>query len=518
MKQGSDVTSLIEMLGAGSRQRELEPLGVIDIGSNSVRLVVYEGAVRSPTPIFNEKVLCGLGRTVATTGHLGREAIERTLEALSRFRAVARILKVKNLRAFATAAVRDARDGADFIARGEKACGVHIDVLSGEREAQLAAQGIRMGFIDPDGIAGDLGGGSLELIDVAGDALNEAVTLPLGGLRLIDQTGSKIEEAMKIADANIERINWLAKGRGRPFYAVGGTWRSLAKLHMEQTQYPLRIMQGYTIPTREAIQFCEGVRRAKKIAALPGIEEVARARRDALPYGALVLERLLKHLQPSMVVFSVHGVREGLLYGLLTPHERAKDPLLSFCEDFARQRSRSLAHALELCDWTDQLFDKDGPDETAQERRLRHAACLLSDIGWRVHPDYRGEQSLDKIAHAGMSGIDHPGRIFVGLAVYFRHAGSDRAGTEGLPEQLLSRIDRRMLKRARIVGAALRAAHMISIGMPGIIDETRLAYRGEKLILTLPRAHADLDGERLRRRFEALASLLGRTGEVRVAR
>ena len=512
------MTSLMQMLGGASRPRELEPIGVIDIGSNSVRLVVYEGAVRSPTPLFNEKVLCGLGRTVATTGHLGAEPIERTIAALTRFRAVARILKVKNLRAFATAAVRDAGDGPAFIGRAEKACGVKIEILSGQREAELAAEGIRMGFIKPDGFAGDLGGGSLELIDVGSDKLNEAVTLPLGGLRLIDETGGKIDDAAKIADDQLQRVGWLTKGRGRPFYAVGGTWRALAKLHMEQTQYPLRIMQGYTIPTRDAIQFCESVRRTKKIAALPGIEEVARARREALPYGALVLERLLRQLQPSAVVFSVHGVREGLLYGLLPPHERAKDPLLSFCEELARQRSRSVAHAFELCDWTDQIFDnQDSPDETPDERRLRHAACLISDIGWRVHPDYRGEQSLDKIAHAGMSGIDHSGRIFLGLTVFFRHSGAQSTGTEGLPEQLLSRIDRRMLKRARVIGGALRAAHMISIGMPGIIDETLLEYHGDKLVLMLPRQHADLDGERLSRRFESLAAVLGRVGEVRIA-
>lgn len=512
------MTSLMQILGGTRRPPDLEPIGVIDIGSNSVRLVIYEGAVRSPTPLFNEKVLCGLGRTVATTGRLGAEPVERTIQALSRFKAVARVLKVKTLKAFATAAVRDADDGPDFIARAEKACGVKIEILSGAREAELAAEGIRMGFQQPDGFVGDLGGGSLELVDIGVSTHGDSVTLPLGGLRLIDQTGGKIDDAVKIADGHLDKIGWLAKGKGRPFYAVGGTWRALAKLHMEQTQYPLRIMQGYTIPTRDAIEFCELVRRTKKIASLPGIEEVARARREALPYGALVLERLLRQLQPSAVVFSVHGVREGLLFSHLPPHERNKDPLLSFCEEFARQRSRSLAHALELCDWTDQLFDKDGLDETFSERRLRHAACLVSDIAWRVHPDYRGEQSLDKIAHAGMTGIDHPGRIFMGLTVYFRHAGPQGSGSDGLPDQLLARIDRRMLKRARIVGGALRAAHMISIGMPGVIDETRLAYLGDRLILTLPQQHADLDGERLRRRFESLAAVLGRVGEIRVAR
>ena len=155
------MSSLGNNAGERGRFAELEPIGVIDIGSNSVRLVVYEGAVRSPTPLFNEKVLCGLGRSVATTGRLGAESIERALTALARFRAIARVLGVKNLRAIATAAVREAGDGREFIARGERAAGVAIQTLSGEREAELAAAGIEMGFRNPLGVAGDLGGGSL---------------------------------------------------------------------------------------------------------------------------------------------------------------------------------------------------------------------------------------------------------------------------------------------------------------------------------------------------------------------
>jgi len=322
----------------------MEPIGVIDIGSNSVRLVVYEGAVRAPTPVFNEKVLCGLGRSVATTGSLGTEAVERALTALTRFKVIARILSVKNLRVIATAAVRDAQNGREFIERGERALGVSIEVLSGEKEARLAAQGIMMGFIDADGIAGDLGGGSLELIDLAQDRLKEAATLPLGGLRLIDTTGNKIERAMEVIDGALASLPWLGNGEGRTFYAVGGTWRSLAKMHMDQSHYPLRVMQGYRLSSREALDLCEQFRRVKKPLDLPGIMGVARARREVLPFGALVLERLLRRMQPRQVVFSVFGIREGLIYSLLPPHEQIRDPLISFCEDYARQRSRSVEH------------------------------------------------------------------------------------------------------------------------------------------------------------------------------
>ena len=502
------------------RRRELEPMGVVDIGSNSVRLVIYEGAVRSPTPIFNEKVLCGLGRQVGSTGHLGEDAVQRALAALARFKAITRILDVKNLWAIATAACRDAVDGPDFIARGEKALGTRIQVLSGQREAELAASGIMMGFRSPDGFAGDLGGGSLEIIDVAGEALRQSVTLPLGGLRLIDACGGRIDNAIDIADEEIARVTWLEKGRNRAFYAVGGTWRAIARLHMEQTDYPLRVMHGYSMPTDEAIDFCEDVRKPKKLASMHGIEGIARQRREVLPFGALVLERLLKKLSPSEVHFSVFGIREGLLYSLLAEAERRKDPLLSFCTEYAQLRSRSAEHAVELCAWTDALFEPPGPKETEDERRLRHAACLLSDISWRAHPDYRGEQSLILIAYAALGGIDHPGRVFLALATYFRHVGAggdnEDEDTDSPSEQLKAIVSKKLYRRARMIGAAIRAAHMLSIGRPGIIDEAPLSYERNKLVLTVPKAYANLDGERLRRRFAVLAELIEREPEIRV--
>jgi exopolyphosphatase / guanosine-5'-triphosphate,3'-diphosphate pyrophosphatase len=509
-RNGQDVSS-------DNHARDLEPMGVIDIGSNSVRLVVYEGAQRSPTPIFNEKMLAGLGRSVATTGQLGTEAVERSLTALRRFLAVTRVLGVKNVRAIATAACREAANGPAFIARAEHACGVKIEILTGQQEAEYAANGVLMGFSKPDGIVGDLGGGSLELIDIAANRFMQSATTPLGGLRLLDTSGGRIERAADITDAELARLPWIEKGLGRSFFAVGGTWRSLAKLHMEQTNYPLRVMHGYAVPTKDIIEFCESIRKAKKISTLDGIEEIARARREMLPYGALVLERTLKVMKPREVVFSVFGVREGLLYKLLSPSERALDPLLSFAADYSRLRSRSSRHAYELCAWTDQLFNEPGPKESEDERRLRHAACLLSDIGWRAHPDYRGEQSLNVIAHAALAGIDHPGRVFLAMSVFYRHVGSsDEERVAGaLSDRLKAIGTNRLLRRARLLGAAIRAAHMLSIGRPGIIDETELSYERDKLVLTLPQAHAALDGERLRRRFAIVAQLVDRKAEVR---
>jgi exopolyphosphatase/guanosine-5'-triphosphate,3'-diphosphate pyrophosphatase len=500
---------------------DLQPVGVVDIGSNSVRLVVYEGAVRSPTPIFNEKVLCGLGREIASTGRLDDASVERALQALRRFGAIAQILGVRHLHAIATAACREASNGSGFIVRAEVTLGTRIHMLTGEQEAELAAKGILMGFRAPDGFAGDLGGGSLELVDIAGEAMRQAVTLPLGGLRLLDASGHRLERAGDLADAAIAAVPWLGKGRGRNFYAVGGTWRAIARLHMEATAYPLHVMHAYATPVREMIAFCEEIRRTRKLSSLKGVSKIAKARREVLPAGALVLERLLRQLQPREVVFSVFGIREGLLYGQLSETERRKDPLLSFCADYARLRARSAEHAAELCRWTDALFEPPGPAESEEEKRLRWAACLLSDISWRAHPDYRAEQSLILIAQSALAAIDHPGRVFLAFTSYFRHLGGGAREDESdandkLSQRLKAIVSKKLYRRARIIGAAVRTAHMLSIGRPGIIDTMPLSYQRGRLILTLPKAYAALDGERLRRRLAVLGELLERDAEVRI--
>jgi exopolyphosphatase/guanosine-5'-triphosphate,3'-diphosphate pyrophosphatase len=291
-------------------------IAVIDIGSNSVRLVVYEGLVRAPTPLFNEKVLAGLGRQVQTTGLLAPEAIETALSALRRFRALCDTLKVARVLAIATAACRDAENGGDFIAEAERVCRVKIEILSGKREAHLTALGVVSGVYEPDGIVGDLGGGSLELVDVHHTRVRKGLTLPLGGLALQDIAGKSLKKAERFVVDTFGDLDMLERGRGRTFYAVGGTWRSLARLHMWQTGYPFHIMHNYRISAREALDFSRLVHRVDT-ETLSKIEVINAARRPLLSYAALVLEHLIRKAKPREVVISVLGVREGLLYEML---------------------------------------------------------------------------------------------------------------------------------------------------------------------------------------------------------
>jgi len=482
------------------------PVGVIDIGSNSVRLVVYEGLTRSPTPIFNEKVLAGLGREVQTTKLLAPDAVDKALAALRRFRTLCDRIDVPSLWVVATAACRDAKNGKAFVDEAERICRTRIEVISGKREAELSALGVVSGFHKPDGIMGDLGGGSLELTDVRGHRVQPGITLPLGGLALQDVSKKSIKKAEKLVKKALGEVRLLEGGKGRSFYAIGGTWRSLARLHMWQKGYPLHVMHGYVIPAKEAYEFSGLVHRVDT-ETLSQIEAVADARRPLLSYAALVLEHLIDMARPKDIVISALGVREGLLYSMLDAEERREDPLIAAAQELNVLRSRSPAHGQELITWTDRFMASTGIEETAEERRLRHAACLLGDIGWRAHPDYRGEQSLNIIANAAFVGIDHPGRAYLALAVFFRHVGLI---DEEVSPRLRELASTRVLDRARVLGAALRVAYLVSASTTGVLPKTPMVVERGRLVLRFENGLKTLAGERVFVRLRQLARLIGR--------
>jgi exopolyphosphatase/guanosine-5'-triphosphate,3'-diphosphate pyrophosphatase len=486
------------------------PIAVIDIGSNSVRLVVYERLSRSPTPIFNEKASCGLGREVLTTGRLNAEAVEKALAALRRFRALCDRMGVGKLQVLATAAARDASNGPEFVRACAEICRTEVELLSGKREAQLSALGIVSGVHHANGVVGDLGGGSLELADLHGHKIGSGVTFPLGGLALQDTSGRSLKKADKIVKDALAKDKHLEHLAGRTFYAVGGTWRSVARLHMFQRGYPLHVMHGYVVPAKEMLEFTRVIRRVP-IDTLSQIETVSEVRRPLLAYGALVLEHIIRIGKPSNIFISAQGVREGLLFEQLASDERKVDPLIAATSELNELRSRSPAHGWELITWTDRLMASSGIEESVEEKRLRHAACLLADISWRAHPDYRGEQALNLISHAAFIGVDHPGRAFLALAIYYRHVGLI---DEDLSPRIRELVSTRFLDRARVLGAALRVAYILSAAMPGTLPLAPLAVDRGRLVLHLESDLSPLAGDRINSRLRTLGRLIGRESVV----
>ncbi|PYE46021.1 exopolyphosphatase/guanosine-5'-triphosphate,3'-diphosphate pyrophosphatase [Rhizobium sp. PP-F2F-G20b] len=501
---------------AQGRLPGIAPVSVVDIGSNSIRLVIYEGLNRSPAVLFNEKVMCGLGKGIDATGQMDAESVERALKALHRFKALATQARASTGFVLATAAARDASNGPDFIRRAEHILGQKIRVLSGEEEAYFSALGIVSGYHDPDGVVGDLGGGSLELVDVVGRTIGTGITLPLGGIRLSEHAGGSLERARAYVRKTVKNVDVLKRGAGRTFYAVGGTWRSIAKLHMELRDYPLHMMQGYEMSFEEAMSFLPEVIEPKDL-KIPAFAAISRSRRNLLPYGAIALQETISLLKPARISFSALGVREGYLFSLLSEQARNADPLLTAASELAILRARSPEHARELADWTGRVLPALGITETDEEARYRRAACLLADISWRAHPDYRGLQALNIIAHSTFSGITHAGRAYIALANYYRHDGLN---DNGATSPLSTITPARMLEQAKILGALLRVAYLFSASMPGIVRNLALrpsSAANTDLDFVVPADYSEFAGERLDGRLQQLAKLTGRRIAFRFA-
>ena len=489
------------LIAAPLAERQRSMVGVIDIGSNSLRLVLYDRISRAPKILFNEKVMCALGRGLNSSGRLNPEGRVLARDNVERFVMLSRQLGVGQLDILATSAVRDATDGPAFVAEIERRCGVVVTVIDGMREGRLSASGVRAGIPDADGITGDLGGGSVELAMTGAKAAGLVASLPIGPLRLIEASGDDSRPRAAV-DQAVASLPWLAQARGKPFYAVGGTWRALARLHMEQTGYPLHVIQNYQLPRTEAENFLEVISRLSR-RSLEKVTGISRKRLETVPLAAYVLYRLIRTIQPSEVVFSAYGLREGHLFELLSPDKQRQDPLLVACEQIAGDNPRFGAGGEELVGWTDPLF----AGETKAQHRLRRAAALLSDIGWGEHPDYRDEQVFTHCLRMPVPGIDHAGRVFIAVALQARYGGDADAAVMADPRRLLDEVD---FARARTVGLAFRLGYTLTGGAPSLIGKTAVALDATTVALTIPEHTAIYTGDSVQRRLDALGRSLGR--------
>ncbi|NBB84328.1 MAG: Ppx/GppA family phosphatase, partial [Alphaproteobacteria bacterium] len=465
---------------------------------------------RAPFPRFNEKSLCGLGRGLDATGRLDATAVARTLTAVHRYVEIAHAMAVDRIDILATEAVRRAGNGPDLIAAIRRDTGLEVTLLTGPQEAYYATLGVISGFYRPTGLVGDIGGGSLEVAEAIDDRVGErSVSLPLGALpvtAMLDEAG---EEAKRRVDA-------VLKGRlppplaGTVFHTVGGGWRALARIHMAEADWPVQVAHGYAAETKSLRQLAKRIWRMTpdQVAKLPG----APARRVAtLPAAALVMDRVLKALKPERVVFSAFGLREGWLYAQLSAADRYLDPLVEGAMAFGIPRCRVSALLPALVRWTDGLF----PGEAPAERRLRLAACALSDIGWVDHADVKARQCFHRLLQFPFVGLDHPERVFVAAAIHARYGG--KADDPDLAPALAIATPQ-LVRRAQILGRALQLGYRFSGSVPEILDSARLVVGTDRLTLEVTSTESAPDSDAVRARLKALAKAVGltRTEIVRV--
>lgn len=470
---------------------------VVDIGSNSVRLVIYEGPARAPIPICNEKALCGLGRDMTGDGSLNPVARAYALATLRRYKRLVDEYGGPQVFAIATSAVRDARDGAEFMA-AVRGLGFDAQTLSGAEEATLAAQGVVSFEPYADGLAGDMGGGSLELVSLKKGRIGEHVSMAVGPLNLMRESGENLGRAQKLIDAQLDKASMLKPRGDGALYTVGGAWRAVARIHMRLRSYPLSVLHRYEMTAREAIEICDLIAQQSR-RSLEDIPGIPRRRIDTLPYAALVLKAVLKRMAAERVVVSSGGVREGILYRELSDEERDRDPLIEACRFYADRLSPSPAYGAGCFPVVNGLFDQ----SDKAMRRLRCAAILMIDAGAYFHPDLRGRHAFETALSAPFVAVSHEERVWIALALYRRYQGRSAA----LPnEAAISLLPWELQQSATQFGLAMRFAASYAPKVAAPLQGCSLRLEGGRLIFSAPADCEDMMGDSPRKRLEALAA------------
>jgi exopolyphosphatase/guanosine-5'-triphosphate,3'-diphosphate pyrophosphatase len=487
--------------------RALDRVGVVDVGSNSVRLVVFDGAARSPAYFYNEKIMAGLGQGLAETGRLNPEGKRRALAALQRFALLAKGMKLPPLTCVATAAVREAADGPDFRKIAESETGLKLWVIDGKEEARLSAQGVLLGWPEAEGIVCDIGGNSMELARIGEGRVGKRVSIPLGPFRLQQVAGGRKGRARHIRDTVEALADEIGRGHER-IYLVGGSWRAFARLDMERRAYPLTVLHEYRMGPQSVLQTANWIAEAD-IATLRAKTGMSAARMDLVPIAAQVLRQIVLTFHPKEIDVSSYGIREGLLYEQMPQRLRMRDPLIEACRHAERTMARMPGFGKKLYQFILPIF------RNLPEHRLRivKAACLLHDTTWRAHPDYRAEACFDNATRANLGGLSHAERVYLGLALLHRYKNS-RAGSRMAP--LFALLDDHQLREAEVLGKAMRFGAMFAVRAPE--DAGEIIWRQKKKVLDL-RLNAGtqaLFGEVAQARFTSLAEALGATANVTV--
>ncbi|UXU74662.1 MULTISPECIES: Ppx/GppA family phosphatase [unclassified Paracoccus (in: a-proteobacteria)] len=502
---GETVEPFGRQLFERSSERSLSRVGVVDVGSNSIRMVVFDGAARSPAYYYNEKVMAGLGQGLVSTGRLNPEGVRRGMAALRRFAALADGMGIKPLTCVATAAVREAEDGPAFRKAVEKETGLKLLVIDGEEEARLSAQGVLLGWPDARGLVCDIGGNSMELAEVADGKVGRRISTPLGPFRLQQVKGGSAGLREHIRTIMEDAAEKLGRDHDQ-IYLVGGSWRAIARLDMERAKYPMTVLHEYRMSPQAVQQTVRWIA-DKSVAEMRALTGISQGRMELVPLASLVLRQLVESLAPRSLAVSSYGIREGLLYEQMPDSLRSRDPLIEAARFAERQMARMPGFGKKLYQFLQPLF----VDLPKGRDRLIRAACLLHDTTWRTHPDYRADACFDNVTRANMAALSHPERVFLGLSLLHRYKNS-RSNSPMAP--LFALLSDAEIKEAEVLGKAMRFGAMFSVKDPTEAGSLQYRPADKVLELRLTKIGRALMGEVAESRFRALASAMGATPVV----
>jgi len=452
-----------------------------------------------PVVLHNEKVTARLGRSLADTGLLPDKSMATALAALARYAEVIRLRGITRVETVATAASRDAGNGPEFLAKVAE-LGLAPRLLTGEEEALAAAHGVIGAFPGAKGVVADLGGGSLELTDIADGAADHGISLPLGTLQLAALRAAGPAKFARKVKRHLARAK-LGNVPGQPLYLVGGSSRSLARHATQRLDWPLDDPHGLTLAPEVALRLFRSAAQGKFGKATAGISQ---SRLAAMPDAAALLGAVIRALEPSEVVFSGWGLREGLLFHSLSAKQRAEDPLIAAVADWVAPHGITTDLAGQVSAWIAPAAG-DGTD------RLRLAATMLALALWQIEPNLRCDLALDWALRKRWIGIDAADRALLAMAAL--------ASTgETTPSARLTRLaSEAALHEATAWGLALRLCRKLTTYAWPALADSALTRTDDCLTLAVHGTSALLVTDAVEKELRNTAGWLGLDHVVRRA-
>ncbi|WNQ09934.1 Ppx/GppA phosphatase family protein [Paenibacillus aurantius] len=406
-------------------------IGIIDIGSNSVRLGIYEQTGRLSHRVIDEsKKAARLSERIGSDGRLGEKDILALAETLEQFKLLCSANRTAQIRAVATAAIRNAANSAEIVAKLIRLTGLDIEVLSGKEEARLGFVGMINSLSVEDGFLVDIGGGSTEVTLFRNRKIVNSVSFPFGSVNTAKRfsRGGLLEPSdlaliRRMVEEAVRREPWIRSQPGLPLIGLGGTIRTLGKLVQRQTKYSLPMTHNFDIAPPRVESVLDRLT-ALSLEKRNKLDGVSKDRADIIVPGLVILQTLFRQMRAAHYKISGAGLRDGLLFEAAFPGQ----PVISDVAEYSVRHMLSLypsvplAHVEQVNRLALKLFDDLAPVHGLgeSERRCLHTASLLYRIGVAVNFYSYSKHTFYLMAHSRMDGLTHREILLCGLIASYK--------------------------------------------------------------------------------------------------
>ena len=482
-------------------QKKISKVSIIDIGSNSIRLVAYDKINRVPRMIYTEKVFCSLAKNLDIDNSIPKKNYKKTINAIKRFYKISLDIKSSELFIFATAAIREADNGFILKNEIENITNREMIILSENDEVKLSTQGLISSFPSANGIMADLGGGSLELSLLENGKLKKFTSLKIGVVRLLNEFSKNKNKCLINILKKLNQVKWLDKFKKTNFYAIGGSFRSLANVNIWNNKYPLSIVQGYAINSIEIKKLLNlsSTIKAKTIKLIPEIEN---ERIKTIPVASIILDNLIKKIDPKKMIFCSQGLREGFLYSLLDKKTKKIDPLIFTAKKMAKNFNNSFFDGESIFKWLSPIF----VNENENFKRLRLAASYLSELSyWHNFKDMESDYALNTVLYYPFLSLTHEQRIFLGLTIYTACGGKINR-----PNILkyIKLLKKDAINAACILGNGIKLAYTVSGGLYRNLHDYSLSVSNNEIFLITSDKKIIKTSTKIRRTLKKISKLI----------